>query len=165
MCKLQCTSCTAACCGSQLSSCAYACLLTATLLQDEWHTKKAVAEALGTLIAAVQVCCAPLKCIGAVCCHLAAALRATSRLQQRLCSHLTPVSSPSSVQVWHNNEEGELVVEPTQGLRVVLGKRAAIEAALNDAKYHRIIHVRNAAVAALREVRTVPSCCFLNVIS
>lgn len=58
-----------------------------------------------------------------------------------------------AAQVWHNTEEGELVVEATQGLRVVLDRRSQIQQALCDAKYHRIIHVRNAATNALREVR------------
>ena len=57
------------------------------------------------------------------------------------------------VQVWRGNEQGELEVEATGGLRVVLAQRPQIEQALADAKYHRIIHVRNAALSALREVR------------
>ena len=48
-------------------------------------------------------------------------------------------------------------MDPTPGLRVVLGRRAQIEQALGEAKYHRIIHVRNAAQAALREVRPRPT--------
>ena len=61
-------------------------------------------------------------------------------------------------QVWRNNEGGVLAVEATEGLSAVLAKRHALEQGLGDARYHRIIHVRNAAVSALREVRRKGFC-------
>ena len=43
-------------------------------------------------------------------------------------------------------------MEATGGLSALLAKRNALEQGLGDARYHRIIHVRSAAVSALREV-------------
>ena len=46
-------------------------------------------------------------------------------------------------------------MEATEGLHAVISKRTVLEQGLGDAKYHRIIHVRNAAVSALREVTSL----------
>ena len=63
-----------------------------------------------------------------------------------------PRPTAASWQVWRNNEEGVLAVEPTEGLQAVLASKAGLEQGLGEGRYHRIIHVRNAAVNALREV-------------
>jgi hypothetical protein len=67
-----------------------------------------------------------------------------------------PPNHQIGVQVHKPTETGEWRLEPSSGVQALATHKRELTAALMEAKYDKIVHVRQAAVKALTELECIP---------